>query len=142
LARSREGDMVLKISGVPERAVGSNRQYDNWSVKQVQPFLSAAVAAFGPERCIYGSNLFVLDTFSSAIHWTAGLATMLDAGEQGYCGCRPFCMCAFMLCSADVPLLHVCISCCVVNTLQWANKHGQPLTMLPQQSQLMSLATH
>lgn len=81
LARQRPGEMVLKISGVPERAVGSFRSFDDWSVKQVQPFLSAAVAAFGPDRCIFGSNLFVLDTFSTAARWTAGLETMLMAAN-------------------------------------------------------------
>ena len=67
----------VKVSGVPERAVGPHGKWGHYTVAQVQPFIVEAIKAFGSSRSAFGGNWFVVDTFSTYDGWTRTLYDVL-----------------------------------------------------------------
>eukprot|EP01065_Artemidia_motanka_P047366 TRINITY_DN7414_c0_g1_i3.p2 TRINITY_DN7414_c0_g1~~TRINITY_DN7414_c0_g1_i3.p2 ORF type:complete len:288 (+),score=97.09 TRINITY_DN7414_c0_g1_i3:586-1449(+) len=70
---------VMKVSGVPERAVGKAGKWDGWTPEQVLPYVRAAADAFGWGRLFFGGNWFVVDTFSTYSRWRGGIEQILNA---------------------------------------------------------------
>ena len=81
-------NVMAKISGVPERAVGPYRKFDDWSQAQVEPYINAVIEAFGSDRIVFGGNWFVVTRFSTFNRWTDVLskiiANMTAADEKKF----------------------------------------------------------
>lgn len=74
-------NVVAKVSGVPERAVGSVNPFDKWTMDGVAPYVDHVLASFGYERCMFGGNWFVIKTFSTFERWADTLYNHLQ--KQG-----------------------------------------------------------
>jgi L-fuconolactonase len=70
-------NVVAKISGVPERAVGANRKFDDWTEDQVKPYIEYCFQSFGPDRVVFGGNWFVVTRFSTFLRWTDVLSKII-----------------------------------------------------------------
>jgi len=68
------GQVFCKLSGLPAEAAG------DWSAAQVEPFFDVALAAFGPERLMFGSDWPVSAMTASARD------TVIDADAIGRWG--------------------------------------------------------
>lgn len=67
--------VFCKLSGLPAEAGGS------WSVEQMEPFFDVALAAFGPDRLMIGSDWPVSAVTASG--WSGGQGAAMDAGVIG-----------------------------------------------------------
>eukprot|EP01061_Rhynchopus_euleeides_P017166 TRINITY_DN28613_c0_g1_i1.p1 TRINITY_DN28613_c0_g1~~TRINITY_DN28613_c0_g1_i1.p1 ORF type:complete len:219 (+),score=68.66 TRINITY_DN28613_c0_g1_i1:25-657(+) len=71
-------NVYLKVSGVPERAVGAGGVWNGYTVAQIAPFLGSALAAFPAERAVFGGNWFVVTAFSTYSIWASALREVLQ----------------------------------------------------------------
>lgn len=62
-------NVVAKVSGVPERAVGSINPFDDWTMENVAPYIDHVTSTFGFDRCVFGGNWFVIKTYSTFMRW-------------------------------------------------------------------------
>eukprot|EP01063_Lacrimia_lanifica_P028431 TRINITY_DN4151_c0_g4_i2.p2 TRINITY_DN4151_c0_g4~~TRINITY_DN4151_c0_g4_i2.p2 ORF type:complete len:339 (+),score=121.26 TRINITY_DN4151_c0_g4_i2:69-1085(+) len=69
--------LYVKVSGVPERAVGKENPWNAWTFQQVRPYIDEALDVFGWGRVVYGGNWFVVANYASYKGWTGALAKAL-----------------------------------------------------------------
>lgn len=74
-------NVVAKVSGVPERAVGSVNPFDDWTMDIVAPYIDHVISSFGYDRSMFGGNWFVVKTFSTFERWSDAIYNHLQ--KQG-----------------------------------------------------------
>ena len=67
-------NVVLKVSGVPERSALS---WNEFTQQQVQPYIEAGIRQFGYARSFFGGNWFVVTKFSTYARWSQILNNVL-----------------------------------------------------------------
>jgi L-fuconolactonase len=73
-------NVVCKLSGLPTEA-----DRDGWTVDDLRPYVEHALANFGPDRLLYGSDWPVVNLAGGAAQWLAAVRTLLahlDASER------------------------------------------------------------
>ena len=80
LAAARFPNMYCKLSGMVTEA-----DWKNWKPADLKPYVDIAIEAFGPERCMYGSDWPVSElagTYEEVYHSLKSFLSELSATEQ------------------------------------------------------------
>ncbi len=65
--------VFCKLSGLPTEA-----DWEHWTPAQLRPYLDHALAAFGPQRCLFGGDWPVVNLAGGYARWQAAVAAALD----------------------------------------------------------------
>lgn len=77
---ARRPNVFCKLSGIVTEA-----DYQHWSYEQILPYMEAALAAFGPQRLLFGSDwpvCRVATTYSHWVHTVERFAQTLSVEER------------------------------------------------------------
>ncbi len=77
---ARRPNVFCKLSGIVTEA-----DYAAWSYEQIRPYMETALAAFGPERMMFGSDwpvCRVATSYANWVHTVERFAAPLSASEQ------------------------------------------------------------
>jgi L-fuconolactonase len=66
------GNVTCKLSGLPTEA-----DRDLWTVEDLRPYVEHALACFGPDRLLYGSDWPVVNVAGGAARWLAAVQILL-----------------------------------------------------------------
>ena len=69
-------NVACKLSGLPTDA-----ERDRWTVDDLRPYVEHALACFGPDRLLYGSDWPVVNLAGGADRWLAAVQTLLSQLE-------------------------------------------------------------
>lgn len=77
---AKHENVFCKISGMITEA-----DFKSWTPEQIHPYMLLALAAFGPERCMYGSDwpvCLVAGTYTQVMELTTNFISSLSTTEQ------------------------------------------------------------
>tara|TARA_R110002033_G_scaffold143959_1_gene182052 strand:+ start:869 stop:1699 length:831 start_codon:yes stop_codon:yes gene_type:complete len=77
---AKHENVYCKISGMITEA-----DFKNWTPEQIHPYMLLTLEAFGPERCMYGSDwpvCLVAGTYTQVVDLTSNFISSLSSAEQ------------------------------------------------------------
>jgi L-fuconolactonase len=77
---AKHENVYCKISGMITEA-----DFKNWTPEQIHPYMLLTLEAFGPERCMYGSDwpvCLVAGTYTQVVDLTSNFISGLSSAEQ------------------------------------------------------------
>jgi L-fuconolactonase len=77
---AKHENVYCKISGMITEA-----DFKNWTPEQIHPYMLLTLEAFGPERCMYGSDwpvCLVAGTYTKVMDLTSNFISSLSSAEQ------------------------------------------------------------
>ena len=77
---AKHENVYCKISGMITEA-----DFNNWTPEQIHPYMLLSLEAFGPERCMYGSDwpvCLVAGTYTQVKELTTNFISSLSTAEQ------------------------------------------------------------